>query len=89
MTFKEHWFCRNTILVLESQDADRHHISLSHKKRLPTWDEVKIVREKLCDNTKFYVMVLPPSKYYVNLHEYCFHLWEVKSEDEIEVWKQM
>ncbi len=74
---------------MESVDAGRHHVSLSHRKRLPTWNEVKAVREKFCIPTAFYVMVLPPARCYVNLHEFCFQLWQVLSEDETSIWEGM
>lgn len=86
---QRHTFCGGQILAIESIDAERHHVSLSHRKRLPTWNEVKIVREALCDPDKFYAMVLPPKQYYLNVHEYCFHLWEVKAEDETNIWRGM
>jgi len=73
--------------VLESIDDGFHHISFSRNDRLPTWDEVKYIREKYADPEKFYVMVLPPKQYYVNSHQFCFHLWEVKSKIETNLWK--
>lgn len=75
--------------IIESIDADRHHISFSKKSVLPSWSDVKAVREKFCKKNTFYVMVLPPEEFYVNLHKFCFHLWEVKSKEEIDVWSQM
>ena len=79
----------NKIKIMQSIDDGLHHISLSHPSRLPTWEEVKEVREKVGDPKKFYVMVLPPKEYYVNLHPYCFHLWEVTSEKETNIWRGM
>lgn len=77
------------IRVFSTTDAGLHHISFSHPHRLPTWDEVKYVRDGYGDPNKFYVMVLPPKEFYVNFHQFCFHLWEVKSEYETEIWKGM
>ncbi len=49
----------------------------------------KEVRDLFLDKDKFYVMVLPPKEFYVNLCKTCFHLFEVKNEEEINVWKEM
>jgi hypothetical protein len=77
------------ITVIQSIDSGYDHISLSHPHRLPTWDEIKYMRNKYGDPNKFYVIVLPPMEFYLNLHEFCMHLWEVKSEPEINIWKGM
>lgn len=76
-------------VVLQSVDNGLHHISISHPHRLPRWEEIKWVREKYGDPSKFYAMVLPPEEFYVNLHQFCMHLWEVKSELEVSTWSEM
>jgi hypothetical protein len=58
-------------------DAGRHHISISHTKRLPTWDEVKAARGLVPDEITM-AMLLPPEAEYINLHTFCFHLWETR-----------
>jgi len=73
--------------IIESIDNGFHHVSVSRNDRLPSWDELKYIRYKYCDPDKFYVMVFPPEQYYVNIHQFCFHLWEVKSNQEIDLWK--
>lgn len=77
---------KGTMLVMKSIDAGREHLSASHKHRYPTWDEMKRFREKYLDKDKFYVMVFPPKKHYVNCHAYCFHLWEVLDDYEKNLW---
>jgi len=52
------------------------HISISHRSRYPTWDEIKYVRYKLGPSNKTMIIVLPPKQTYVNVHPNCFHLWE-------------
>lgn len=58
-------------------DGGLLHISISHKKRLPTWDEVKEARTLAPDNMTM-AMILPPESEYVNIHNFCFHLWETR-----------
>lgn len=77
------------IMVMESIDNGFHHISMSHPHRIPTWDEIKFIRNKFGDPNKFYAMVFPPEEFYVNFHSFCMHLFEVKSENEILTWKGM
>jgi hypothetical protein len=55
------------------------HLSISHKYRDPTWEEIKIVRYQLMPSDIQVVMLLPPMAWYVNIHNYCFHLWEMKN----------
>jgi hypothetical protein len=55
------------------------HISISHKDRYPTWDEIKTVRYKLAPKDIAMSMIFPTEKDYVNIHENCFHLYELKT----------
>lgn len=51
------------------------HVSLSHPNRLPSWAEIKIVKEKFFGDTTV-IQVLPDSSRYINIHPYCMHLWK-------------
>lgn len=51
------------------------HVSIAHPKRNPTWEEIKRVRRLYWDDQAEVVMMLPPEDEYVNIHEYCYHLW--------------
>lgn len=53
-----------------------YHLSISHPKRYPTWDEISAARNQLLSPNKDYMMMLPKAQHYVNLHQNCFHLWE-------------
>lgn len=52
------------------------HLSVSCRDRLPTWDEVRMARGFAPDGVVM-AMILPPMRHYVNLHQYCFHLYEM------------
>lgn len=60
-------------------DHTRHrtHLSISCQFRLPTWDEVKDARYSLMGLGLQVAMMLPPSNEYINVHNYCFHLYEI------------
>ena len=54
------------------------HISISHPSRYPTWEEIKRARYELTPKDIEMVMHLPKPENYVNIHENCFHLWELE-----------
>jgi len=60
----------------------RWHLSISHPKRYPTWDEIKAARYQLIPNNVTMAMLLPPKEQYINIHNNCFHLWEIREEIE-------
>lgn len=55
----------------------RWHLSISCQNRLPTWEELRDARYALLPDDVTMVMILPPKKDYVNVHDYCFHLHEI------------
>lgn len=52
------------------------HMSISHPKRYPTWDEVAYARYELIPNEARMVMALPPKEEYISIHNFCFQLHE-------------
>lgn len=56
----------------------RWHLSISHPKRHPTWDEISEARYSLLPNNITVALLLPPRREYVNVHEHCFHLYEIE-----------
>lgn len=68
------------LLVLAStdimEDGSRYlHISCSYPDRLPTWDDLKIVKNIFIGEDREAFQVLPKKEDYVNLHPHCLHLW--------------
>lgn len=64
--------------VFYSLDADRHHLSISHPTRYPTWDEIKEARYRFLPDECYMAIMFPPKEYWVNVHKYCFQLWEIQ-----------
>lgn len=58
------------------------HMSISHPKRYPTWDEIAKARYELLPDTITMAMILPPTAEYVNTHPNCFHLHQIPGESE-------
>lgn len=59
----------------ESDGNDWLHVSLSRRKRLPDWDDVKQVKDLFVGKERKAIQILPPESEYVNIHPNCLHLW--------------
>ncbi len=51
------------------------HASCSRPNKLPSWDDLREVKDLFIGRNVFAVQILPPEKDYVNAHEHCLHLW--------------
>lgn len=69
--------------VLVDQRSGGWHLSISHHRELPRWEEVREARYTFIPSDVTMAMILPPKTEYVNIHEYCFHLFQIESEDKI------
>jgi hypothetical protein len=62
------------------------HLSISHRTnthppkpgRYPDWDEITDARYRFIPDEVRVAMLLPPREEWVNVHETCFHLWELE-----------
>ena len=55
------------------------HLSIAHRLRYPTWDEIAHARYKLIPDLCYVGLILPPSDQYVAIHANCFHLFELST----------
>lgn len=51
------------------------HMSCSRARRMPTWDDLVLAREELGFGERIFVQLLPPVKYWLNIHNYCLHVF--------------
>lgn len=68
------------LFVIESTNKEQDgkmckHVSLSRKSRLPSYDDMKIVKKQFIGDDRDAIQVFPKSSNHVNIHEYCLHLW--------------
>lgn len=68
--------------VLWSVDREKDgrpwlHASMSHRERIPTWDELKYLKSWLVPDDRYAYQVLPPASRYVNANPNVLHLWAV------------
>ena len=58
------------------------HLSVSQPKRLPSWEELREVKNYFLGVNREAIQVLPREVDYVNLAENCLHIWaRVRKED--------
>lgn len=67
-------------------DDLRWHISLRHRDRVPTWDELASCAHDLRPGVCFCIGV-PPRSQWMNIHEDVLHLWELKDEAIMAQWR--
>lgn len=51
------------------------HVSLSREKRLPSWEDMKLAKSIFCADRRYAYQVFPPPEKFVNIHEFCLHLY--------------
>jgi hypothetical protein len=58
------------------QDGKRWlHVSCAFANKLPTFDDLRQIKEVFLGTEAYAVQVFPPQKHYVNIHPYCLHLF--------------
>ena len=64
------------------QDGRRWlHLSCSHQRRVPTWTELREIKDVFFGPDRYAYQVLPPGSHYVNINPRVLHLWHCLDED--------
>jgi hypothetical protein len=63
--------------VVVTKEFGKWHLSIAHRTRYPTWDEVAEARYRILPDSLTFAMLLPPKREYINLHEFCFQVHEI------------
>lgn len=70
-------------VVIVSLDHTQHgtllHASISRSDADPTWETIKALKAVVFGD-KDAMMVLPKAELYCNIHEHCFHLWQIPTD---------
>ncbi len=67
-----------TVICSARPEADGKrwmHVSCSRPSRLPSWDDLRLVKDTFIGRERKALQVLPPQSEYVNCHPYVLHLW--------------
>lgn len=51
------------------------HLSVSRKSRIPTYDDLKLVKKLFMGDACHAYQCFVPSKEHINIHEFVLHLW--------------
>lgn len=62
-------------IAISSDQMGWEHVSVSNKKRCPTWEEMCHIKNMFWDENDCVVQYHPSQENYVNNHPYCLHLW--------------
>lgn len=62
-------------VICAPMNEEWQHVSVSLKKRVPTWEEMNFIKDLFWKEDDCVVQFHPPKEDYVNNCEYCLHLW--------------
>ena len=62
--------------VIASDWGTWQHVSVSLENRCPNWREMCHVKSLFWDDDEECIQFHPKKSDYVNLHEYCLHIWK-------------
>lgn len=57
------------------------HVSVSNKKRCPTWQEMCEIKDIFFNKNECCVEYHPAERDYVNIHPNCLHIWKPRNQD--------
>jgi hypothetical protein len=75
-----------TVLVSGMVEEDKKrwlHVSVSRRSRLPSWEDLKLVKATFIGEDKTAIQVFPSQDKYVNFHPYVLHLWHCVDGDPV------
>lgn len=64
----------------------RWHVSVSGQKSLPPWGDMVAISHALFPDLCF-VIGVPPKAWWINVHPYCLHLWELQDRALLSQWQ--
>lgn len=67
--------------VIWSNGMGWEHVSVSYRKRCPTWEEMCEIKSMFWNPEEVVVQYHPRESEYVNRHPFCLHLWRKCGED--------
>lgn len=70
-----------TFGVIASDGGGWDHVSVSHRNRIPTWEEMCKVKELFFEDDEVAMQLHPAKKDYINIHPNCLHLWRPQNQD--------
>ena len=72
---------KERFFVIASNGGGWEHVSVSHTKRTPTWEEMSKIKDMFFEGEETVMQLHPPKSEYVNIHDHCLHLWRPITEE--------
>lgn len=66
--------------VIASWGMGWDHVSVSHRDRIPLWEEMCWVKDQFFEAEETVMQLHPPHSEYVNNHSRCLHLWRPQAD---------
>lgn len=63
------------LMVIATSSDGWEHVSVSHRTRCPTWDEMEFVKRRLFRPWATVMQLHVPPSDHISLHPFCLHLW--------------
>lgn len=79
--FIHHPSIKRPMTVVFSYGGGWDHVSVSHKNRTPTWEEMCIAKDIFFSEEECVIQYHPPRSQYVNNHKYVLHMWRPQNEE--------
>ena len=79
-TFKEGVFKMGKCTIIVAIENGKWHLSISKPNAQPSYKEMKEARYRLIPDNVTMAQIFPTKSEFVNLHEYCHHLWEIENQ---------
>jgi hypothetical protein len=59
------------------------HVSVSRATKLPSWSDLREVKDLLIGRDRCALHLIPPEAFYVNVHNFTLHLWSRLDADSV------
>jgi hypothetical protein len=73
--YEERTGLRVIVSTADYDDREWMHVSVSRKDRIPSYEDLKYVKEIMVGNDRWAAQLFPPAADHVNIHQFCLHLW--------------
>lgn len=69
-----------TLHVIAANGMGWDHVSVSHRHRIPKWDEMSFVHRLFFKANETAMQLHVPLTQHINVHDHCLHLWRPQDE---------
>lgn len=65
-------------VIWGSNEYGWEHVSVAFPGRCPTWEEMCVAKDVFWRENEACIQVHPEQSVYINIHNYCLHIWRPK-----------